>query len=197
VGRSYSTVSAKALRWTNSAIDHDSRIGGLPRDALSAREGRKNEACFEYEAEAEDGSGAVDRRGSLAGDQLQSATFERGASTKWFDFASAPGQSRDGAECSQQFDPTADDQGWPARRRYDHNPSRCFLVPSSPPGLPLPVEPSGGQDIVAVPSNFLATSFRYQARIVSGLATQATSASTLRPIPEGSTYSCGASIIFE
>jgi hypothetical protein len=31
------------------------------------------------------------------------------------------------------------------------------------------------------PSNFLATSFRYQARMVSGLATQATSRSALRP----------------
>src|ERR1700680_3429391 len=33
------------------------------------------------------------------------------------------------------------------------------------------------------PSNFLATSLRYQARIVSGFATQAHSSSPLRPLP--------------
>src|SRR5262249_25465556 len=38
-----------------------------------------------------------------------------------------------------------------------------------------------GYDRFFEPSNFWAMSFRYQARIVSGLATQATSRSTLRP----------------
>ena len=69
---------------------------------------------------------------------------------KWFDFASVPAQSHGGAGCFQRSDPTNDDRGWPARRRYDHNPSQCSLAPFSLPGLPLPVEPSAGPDIADV-----------------------------------------------
>ena len=57
-------------------MDHHSRLGGLPRDALPTCQSCKFAACFEHEAEAEDGSRAVDRPGCVAGGQLQSAAFE-------------------------------------------------------------------------------------------------------------------------
>jgi hypothetical protein len=72
---------------------------------------------------------------------------------------------------------------WPVLRPCGHIPSQYFHAPFAPPKLPRPVKRWGGLDTAGVsnPSNFFATSLRYQARMASDLATQATSRSALRP----------------
>src|SRR5258708_38992862 len=98
-------------------------------------------------------------------------------------FASALERCRgDGGRCppSDRIDDALD---LPRHLRSDRSPSSDFLSPSAPPGVLFPDLPWGGPTLRRNfdPSNLFAMSFRYQPRIVSGLAVAATSSSALRP----------------
>ena len=93
-----------------------------------------------------------------------------------------PEQSRGVAECFPPCDRTSGDPNWPAPRRCGHIPTQYSHAPFAQPKLPRP-----GELYCRCwePSNFGATSLRYQARMVSGLAVLATSRSALHPTDLG------------
>ena len=94
----------------------------------------------------------------------------------------APVQCRVGAGCCPQSDRKQRGPGSPMLRRCGHNPSQfSFAICTIRSVTSRLIRGRPGKERNFEPSNFLAMSRRYQARIVSGFATQATSFSALRP----------------
>jgi len=100
-----------------------------------------------------------------------------------FGSAWALARCRAAAARCRRSGPTRGDPCWPALPRFDRIPSRNspepFLTISASRSCPIRGRP--GYLRCLEPSNLLAISLRYQARMVAGLATRATSARALGP----------------
>ena len=95
----------------------------------------------------------------------------------------APVQCRAASRRCSPSGPKPHSPDWPAHRRSDRSPNLNSAWPFGRSMLPISARWAAGQDSsgVWIHQNFWAMSFRYHSRIVSGLATRATSARALRP----------------